>query len=142
MKRTTTRASTPSLPPSTYAELVREFPPRHIHDDIELQNAIEVVDMLMALENPTQDQEDFAQTWAELIETHERTKHADWVAAGTPAEVIAQACEQNGISASDLGRMLGNRELGSKILRGERVPSKGNIRVLMNELGIPAELLL
>ena len=52
--------------------------------------------------------------------------------------------KQNGLSASDLGRILGHRELGSRILRGERGLSKRNIQKLADyfKVGLPLQALI
>lgn len=38
--------------------------------------------------------------------------------------------EESGMNANDLGKLLGHRQLGSAILRGERNPSKKHIKIL------------
>ncbi len=45
-------------------------------------------------------------------------------------ERIAHMIELAEMTASDLGDLLGNRSLGSKLVRGEREPSKTHIRIL------------
>ncbi len=43
---------------------------------------------------------------------------------------------ENGLTASDLGRMLGHRELGSKILKRQRRLTVAHIRKLSNRFGV------
>jgi antitoxin component HigA of HigAB toxin-antitoxin module len=50
--------------------------------------------------------------------------------------------EQNDMTASDLGKLLGNRSLGSKILRGERELSKQHFRILTERFKVDAGLFL
>jgi antitoxin component HigA of HigAB toxin-antitoxin module len=44
------------------------------------------------------------------------------------------------MGASDLGRLLGNRPLGSAILRGERELSKAHIRILADHFKVSTDL--
>jgi antitoxin component HigA of HigAB toxin-antitoxin module len=46
------------------------------------------------------------------------------------------------MTASDLGELLGNRSLGSKVLRGERELSKTHLRILAERFKVDAGLLL
>lgn len=48
----------------------------------------------------------------------------------TPLDILEYLMEEHKMSASDLGRILGHRELGSRILKGQRELSKQNIRAL------------
>jgi hypothetical protein len=52
------------------------------------------------------------------------------------------AIEQNGMNASALGELLGNRSLGSKILREERELSKEHIRKLCERFAVSADLFI
>jgi antitoxin component HigA of HigAB toxin-antitoxin module len=64
-----------------------------------------------------------------LIERREEPRHAIRELP-TARERLRYVVEQTGMSASDLGRLLGNRALGSKLLTGQREPSKSHIRKL------------
>jgi antitoxin component HigA of HigAB toxin-antitoxin module len=57
-------------------------------------------------------------------------------------EALSFLLEQNGMSASDLGRLLGNRQLGAAILRRERQLSKANIIKLRDRFKVSADLFL
>ncbi len=59
-----------------------------------------------------------------------------------PIEALRYLMAGRGMSASDLGRVLGNRELGAAILRGDRQLSKGNIVKLSKHLAVSAGLFL
>jgi antitoxin component HigA of HigAB toxin-antitoxin module len=50
--------------------------------------------------------------------------------------------QERGMNASDLGRPLGNRGLGSAILRGERQLSKAHIRVLADYFKVSTDLFI
>ena len=50
--------------------------------------------------------------------------------------------EGHDMSASDLGRLLGNRELGPAILRGDRQLSKKHIQILSKHFAVSSDLFL
>ena len=49
---------------------------------------------------------------------------------------------EQGLSGSDLGRLLGSRPLGSAVLRGERELSKAHIRTLAEHFKVSTDLFL
>lgn len=61
------------------------------------------------------------------IETYERDRFSG---EHDPLENLRFLLSENGLSASDLGRLLGHRELGSKILKRQRQLTVGHIRKL------------
>lgn len=64
-----------------------------------------------------------------LIEQSEE-QHYPIRTLSNPLDRLRYLVEQTGVSASDFGRLLGNRALGSKLLTGEREMSKAHIRAL------------
>jgi antitoxin component HigA of HigAB toxin-antitoxin module len=60
----------------------------------------------------------------------------------TPVQLIRSLMEEHDMSESDLGRLLGDRSLGHRILSGERELSKAHIHVLAEHFSLnPAALL-
>ena len=57
-------------------------------------------------------------------------------------EILKSLMEGHEMSASDLGRVLGSRELGSVILRGERQLSKSHVLKLAKHLSVSPALFL
>jgi antitoxin component HigA of HigAB toxin-antitoxin module len=60
----------------------------------------------------------------------------------TVIEVLRFLMEGHDMSASDLGRLLGNRELGAAILRGDRSLSKAHIQTLSRHFAVSTDLFL
>jgi antitoxin component HigA of HigAB toxin-antitoxin module len=48
--------------------------------------------------------------------------------------------EEHGLSGSDIGRIIGQRELGPKILKGTRHISREHAKALGRYFGLPAEI--
>jgi HTH-type transcriptional regulator / antitoxin HigA len=115
--------------PKDYAALVRMFPPRTLHDRADLANATEIVDA-MAGHDLTADQEDYLDVLSDLVQKYEDEHFQIRRSRSTPLERLQYMVEQAGMTASDLGRLLGNRGLGSRVLRGRRQLSKTHIRIL------------
>ncbi|MGA3209858.1 MAG: hypothetical protein ABSD20_01045 [Terriglobales bacterium] len=115
--------------PETYAQLVRLFMPRPLHDEVDHGNALLVLDAMAGFEMNA-DQEDYFEAVATVVEKYEARRHAIDSAGMTPVQLIRSLMEEHGMSESDLGRLLGDRSLGHRILSGERQLSKAHIRAL------------
>ena len=140
-KATATGASRGPLP-GTFGELNAELPLRPIRDEVDYDNAIEMTDRLAVLDERTADQQDYLETLTELIGKYEDEHFARDFSNISPLDALRSLCEQNGIGASALGELLGNRSLGSKILRGQRQLSKEHIRKLCDRFAVSADLFL
>jgi len=83
------------------------------------------------------DRADYLEVLTMLIERYEDEHHPirNLPTAQARLSALVEAAE---MSASDLGRLLGNRALGNKLLRGERELSKTHIRLLADHFKIDA----
>ena len=113
--------------PNKFDELNRVLPLRPIDDDVSLENAQEMADALALLRHRTQDQEDYLETLSTLIEKYEDEHHQIDASDLDPIETLKFLMDQNKINASQLGEILGQRQLGSKILTRTRGLSKSHI---------------
>jgi HTH-type transcriptional regulator / antitoxin HigA len=128
--------------PKTYVALVKLMPPRTIHDDVDLENVTEIVDRLAVLDHPTKDQADYLETLATLVAAYENERHQFDLSKTGPLETLKFLLEEHGLNASDLGRILGQRQLGSAILRGDRQLSKAHIAKLAAFFGVSSAVFL
>jgi HTH-type transcriptional regulator/antitoxin HigA len=116
---TTKHIDLPAEVPRTYEELVRLYPPRKIHDQIELQNATEVADWL-SLRAKNDAQLDYLELLGDLLDEYETSatkadKPAD------PLEILRYLVEENQITTRQLGAILGvDHSVAARILTGER----------------------
>jgi len=122
--------SLPSKMPKTSSGLIGMWIPRPIRDEVDLDNATEIVDRLSVLAEPTPDQADYLEVLATLIEAYERQHHEIDVSHLGPIDALRFLMDEHGMTASDLGRLLGSRQLGSAILRGRRNLSKAHVKTL------------
>ena len=127
--------------PKDYKTLTMMLPLRPIHDKADLENATEAADA-MAGHDLTRDQEDYFDVLTTLIEQYESENLPQPVRQHDPLGNLKFLMEQHGMVASDLGRILGQRELGSKILRAERELSKTHIRLLAEHFHVSAAMFI
>ena len=127
--------------PDSYAELVGLFMPRPLHDDVDYRNALAVLDAMAGF-TMNADQEDYFEAVATFVEKYEAEHHANEQAKMTPVELLRSLMDEHGMTESDLGRLLGDRSLGNRILTGVRELSKAHIRILAEHFSLnPAALL-
>jgi len=127
--------------PTTYGALVAMLPPRPIHDDLDLANATEVIDRLAGFAL-SPDQEDYLEAIATFVEAYEAERFPVDDAQLTPLCALKALLAEHGMSASDLGRLLGNRTLGAAILSGRRALSKVHIKKLAERFKVEPGLFL
>ncbi len=97
--------------------------------------------MAMAGHRLSADQEDYLLILSEMILRHDR-RHDGPRRRGTPNERLRYLVSEAGLSASDLGRLLGNRGMGSLYLSGKRGLSKANVRKLADHFKVRADYFL
>jgi len=126
--------------PSEYAALVADFPPRPIHDAVDYDNTMEIV-TAMAGHNLNPDQADYLKVLSEMILQYDR-EHDAPRKRGTVRQRLKYLLDEAGMNASDLGRLLGSRGMGSNILTGKRELSKAHIRKLSEHFKVRADYFL
>lgn len=131
----------PSDVPETYEELVRLYPPRKIHDQIELENATEVADWI-SLRAKNDAQLDYLELLGDLLDEYETPSDK----AGKPAdplEVLRYLVEQNGITTRELGKILGvDHSVAARILIGDRSITVAHAKSLGARFNVEPQLFL
>lgn len=127
--------------PKVYAELVKLFMPRPLHDEVDYRNALAVLDAMAGF-RMNADQTDYFDAIATFVEKYEAEHHAIKGATMTPVQLIRSLMDEHGMNESDLGRLLGDRSLGHRILNGQRELSKVHIRVLAEHFSLDPAFLL
>lgn len=132
--RHTTHTNANALP-KVLTELYAEYPIRPIHDEVDLDNAMEIADRLAVLSRRTDDQNDYLELLSNTIESYEKQNPINTQKLD-PVETLVLLMRQHNITASDLGRLLGNRSLGTKLIHRNRKLSKSNISVLCEHFAV------
>ena len=128
--------------PKKLNELTRMYTPLAIDSERTYRETLKWIDELAVLVRRTKDQDRFLETLTILVETYEDQHHQIDVDAVSPIEALKFLLEQQGLSGRDLGRILGQPQLGGKVLRGERQLSKNHIRKLCDYFKVSPELFL
>ena len=127
--------------PKNYAALCAILMPRTIHDEIELENVTEILD-LMAGHRLTKDQADYMDTLATLAAAFEDST-VPVLPKLAPPEFLAAPLANIGMSASKWGALIGiDRSTASRLIRGERNLNATHIRNTAKALHIAPELLI
>lgn len=113
-----------------------------IRTEADYERALAVVDKLAVKGegNLTETERDRLDIFTALVEAHDERRDIFGDAKLAPGDVLRFLLDQHGMTASDLGRLLGARTLGSKLLRGEREPSKTHIKTLCRHFSLPADV--
>jgi HTH-type transcriptional regulator/antitoxin HigA len=114
---------------------------RPIRTNGDYNRAVHIADMLAGRTDLNRDQADYFESLSTLIEAYEN-EHDNFDTEQEPLEALKFLLDANGLSGSDLGRLLGYRELGSKILNGARKLSKQHIKILAKHFSVEPGLFL
>ena len=131
----------PALP-GDFESLVRAHPPAAIHDEVAYENAMDLINKLTSLPKPTEGQLKYLDTLTILIERYEDETEGVEPRGADALAVLRYLMEDRGMNASDLGRLLGDRSLGPKILNGDRALSKAHIKILAKHFNVSPAVLL
>jgi len=127
--------------PKDYQGLVMMFMPRAIHDEVDYENTVEVIDALVG--NALSDEQElYLDTLSTLVEAYEKEHYAIKIRGISPIDALHFLMEEHGMIAADLGKLLGERTLGSKILRGERNIGLKYARAMAKKFGVDVSLFI
>jgi antitoxin component HigA of HigAB toxin-antitoxin module len=138
-KMTTTKPSSQTLP-ADFMAMVKLHPLMAVNDDVGYENAMEYIDALTSIPRPSKGQADYLEALSVLVGAY-ADEH--WEIRKLKPHVLLKALvNERAMSASALGRVLGERTLGPKLVSGERELSKAHIRKLSDFFGVRADLFL
>src|SRR5438034_11404917 len=113
----------PPKMPKTFNELNALHPLRPINDNIDLENAEQVLDRLAVLNKRTKDQSDYLQTLILLTEAYEAEEIADArdLSKSSGLDALKYLMRCNDMKQAELARLLGiGPSAASMILSGDR----------------------
>lgn len=129
-----------SIPKSFLGLQEKVFVLRPIHSKADYKKAMRVASDLASSIRLTGEQSDYLEVLTSNIKAYE-DKHFEG-RKHTPLDILKFLVSENGMSGSDLGRVLGNRTLGAAILRGVRSLSKAHIKRLADHFSVEPGLFL
>jgi antitoxin component HigA of HigAB toxin-antitoxin module len=127
-----------------YFELIKQFPLVPISDDRHLKEAHKVIDELSIInENDlTEGQSAYLAVLGDLTSAYESPAIDEMTRNVCGLDVLKHLMEEHGMTGSDIGRIVGQRELGSKLLKGDRQISKEHSKLLGQHFSVPPEIFL
>ena len=130
--------------PESYLELARAFPLMPICSEQHYDASIAVLDSLAVRDESSLDPGEVAYLAAltQFVRDYERERHPIMVERLPPLKMLQHLMKQAGLTAADLGRIIGNRGLASQILLGKRAMSKANIRKIAEYFKVDAGMFL
>ena len=147
MKHTTTAVTQTSLAGlgkkiERYMELADVSLLRPIDSEEQYERVLVVIDELAPRTDRTAAEDDYLLMLSWVLEKYEALHYSIDTAEISILETLKYMMEGSGMTGSDLGRLLGHRELGGKILREERKLSKKHIQTLANHFKVSPSLFL
>jgi antitoxin component HigA of HigAB toxin-antitoxin module len=130
-----------------YFQLLQLHPLKAVRSEAHLHASYRVLESLSVIDEDalSAGQADYLLALTDLIWAYEQQQHAVDLRQGDCADafdVLQSILDESGMTASDLGRLLGKRQLGSAILRRERQLSKAHVLKLATHFGVSTDLLL
>lgn len=127
-----------------YLALVRQFPLVPIRTDRQLKAAYQMIDPL-ALKGTrpgglTSDESNYLEVLCDLTRKYEQNHLG--LGHGDPIDLLRALLDEQNMTGSDLGRLLGNRALGNTILRRQRELSKTHIAAICRFFKVSADLFM
>lgn len=129
--------------PETWLKLQKELCPlRPLHSKKDHGKAVKAAVLLASQHNLNKDQQDYLESLSLVIESYEQKHFAAYTDDVTPVEVVKFLLDENGMNASDLGKLIGDRPLGWRILKGQRELSKAHILKLAEYFAVSPAVFL
>jgi HTH-type transcriptional regulator / antitoxin HigA len=127
-----------------YLQLVKRFPLVPIRSAGHLRDAFKVLDELSVIDEDrlTRGQADYLSVLTDLVEKYEDRHDPVHGVFEDGVAALEYLLDQHDMTASDLGRLLGNRQLGSAIVRRQRQLSKEHVLKLADHFKVSTDLLL
>ena len=97
---------------------------------------------LAILETRTSDQEDYLCVLTMLYASYEDLHHSLPHSGMAPLQALQQLMDLHGMNGSDLGRLLGCREMGCMIMKSRRALSKANVLKLSSHFKVNPRVFL
>lgn len=108
--------------------------PRPITSDRQHEEYLSVLDKLSRKENPTREEESYAEVLLTLVEAYEQDHH--FVPDASPLDVLRALMEANDLRQKDLVSVFGTESIVSEVLRKKRDLNKTHIERLSKRFGV------
>jgi HTH-type transcriptional regulator/antitoxin HigA len=125
----------------SYMDLIRRFPLRNIKTEAEHAIAEEIIAELIGTELDT-GASDYLDTLIVMVNKYEDEHHTPGGTDLSPRQALKAIMKANGLTQSDIGKIIGSESAVSMFLKGERDLSKSHIKALAARFHVDAGLFL
>jgi HTH-type transcriptional regulator / antitoxin HigA len=125
-----------------YLALISELPLRPMESSAEYAVAQSIMDRLVGRPDLSAGQRDYLSALSRFMGDYERLKFPSLFTRMSPLDALKFLMEENDMSTTDLGRVIGSRGLASEILNGKRGMSKAVIGRLAKRFLVNPSLFL
>jgi HTH-type transcriptional regulator / antitoxin HigA len=132
----------PPLASDSYLECVRKFPLKPIRDESLCREAVEVLGRLAMRTDLDAGEQDYLDALSHFVGDYEKNFVKFKAEPLAPLEALKYLMEENDMSVTDLGYVVGSRGLASEILSGKRGLSKAVIQRLAKRFCVSPSLFL
>ena len=108
--------------------------PAPITSEQQHEQYLAVLDKLASKENPTREEEKYAEVLMTLIEAYEEEHHA--IPDASPIEVLRALMDANDLHQKDLVPIFGSESFASEVLRKKRALNKNHIEKLSKRFNV------
>jgi HTH-type transcriptional regulator/antitoxin HigA len=127
------------IDPQIYGELIREAKPRVITSEQDNEAALDMISAFIAKgDNLSPEERALLDLLVVLVERFEAQAYP--VPDASPAEILRELVEANGLKQRDLVPEVGSKGVVSEILAGKRAISKRQAHVLAARFGVSPAL--
>ena len=131
----------PQVPDAWYELIEKIYDLRPIKNKKAYNQVMKALRTIIRVQPRNKDQNDYLESLSALIGDYEG-KTCQIGMEHDPVGNLKFLLDENNMTASDLGRLLGDRSLGSRLLSHDRSLSKNHIKVLSERFRVSADLFL
>lgn len=131
--------------PGSFLALVRAFPLRPIRSEADHEAATRTLRHLVGTKPEsefTSDERDYLETLTLLVQDYQQKQRRRELMAVSPTQILRHLMDENRMTVTDLGKVIGSRTAASMILNGRRSPSKMHVLRLAERFGVDPSLFL
>ena len=121
-----------------YGELLCKYLPHPVHNERDYRKYLARVESLLDQKHRSVAENRYLELLAILIERYEEER--DPIDAPAPLEALKELMAANGMSQSDLAKLLGSSGITSEVLSGKRSLSKTHIKKLSEAFAVSTDL--
>ena len=125
-----------------YLALIRELPIRPLKTTADYKAALSILDRLIGRQDLSPGQRDYLAALIRFVKDYEQDQRMGEFEKLKPLELLKFLMEENDMTTTDLGLVLGSRGLASEVLNGKRGLSKMAIAKLSHRFSLPPGLFL